>query len=42
MPIQWIPDPINWMSYVLAWRAQDFARYFFNSGVIAVAITLGI
>ena len=41
VPIQWIPDPVNWMSYVLAWRAQDFTRYFFNSGVVAVAITLG-
>ncbi len=41
VPIQWIPDPINWMSYVLAWQAQDFTRYFLNSGVVAVAITLG-
>jgi len=41
VPLQWIPDPVNWMSYVLAWRAQDFTRYFFNSGVVAVAITLG-
>jgi multiple sugar transport system permease protein len=41
VPIQWIPDPINWRSYVLAWQAQDFTRYFLNSGVVAVAITLG-
>jgi multiple sugar transport system permease protein len=41
IPIQWIPDPLNWRSYVLAWQAQDFTRYFFNSGVVAVAITLG-
>ncbi len=41
VPIQWIPNPVNWMSYVLAWQAQDFTRYFFNSGVVAVAITLG-
>jgi multiple sugar transport system permease protein len=41
VPIQWIPDPVNWMSYALAWQAQDFTRYFFNSGVVAVAITLG-
>jgi multiple sugar transport system permease protein len=40
LPIQWIPDPINWRSYVLAWQAQDFTRYFFNSGFVAVAITL--
>lgn len=41
IPIQWIPDPMNWRSYVLAWQAQDFTRYFFNSGVVAIAITIG-
>ena len=41
VPIQWIPNPVNWRSYVLAWHAQDFTRYFLNSGVVAVAITLG-
>lgn len=41
IPIQWIPDPLNWRSYVLAWQAQDFTRYFFNSGVVAIAITFG-
>jgi multiple sugar transport system permease protein len=40
IPIQWIPDPPNWRSYVLAWQAQDFTRYFLNSGFVAVAITL--
>ena len=40
LPIQWIPDPVNWRSYVLAWQAQDFTRYFLNSGFVAVAITL--
>ena len=40
IPIQWIPDPVNWRSYVLAWQAQDFTRYFLNSGFVAVAITL--
>lgn len=41
LPIQWIPDPVNWMSYVNAWQAQDFTRYFINSGVVAIAITIG-
>ncbi len=40
LPIQWIPDPPNWRSYVLAWQAQDFTRYFLNSGFVAAAITL--
>jgi len=41
IPIQWIPEPLNWRSYALAWQAQDFTRYFLNSGVVAIAITLG-
>ncbi len=41
IPIQWIPDPPNWHSYELAWKAQDFTRYFLNSGVVAIAITIG-
>ena len=40
LPIQWIPWPPNWNSYVLAWQAQDFTRYFFNSGFVAIAITV--
>jgi multiple sugar transport system permease protein len=40
LPIRWIPWPPNWNSYVLAWQAQDFSRYFLNSGFVAVAITL--
>ena len=41
VPIQWIPNPVNWRSYIVAWHAQDFTRYFLNSGFVAVAITLG-
>lgn len=41
VPIQWIPDPVNWMSYVNAWQAQNFTRYFINSGIVAIAITAG-
>jgi len=40
LPIQWLPWPPNWQSYALAWQAQDFTRYFLNSGFVAVAITL--
>jgi len=40
LPIQWLPNPPNWRSYALAWQAQDFARYFLNSGFVAIAITL--
>jgi len=41
VPIQWFPDPINWSAYGDAWRAQDFTRYFLNSALVAIAITLG-
>jgi multiple sugar transport system permease protein len=41
VPVQWIPDPVNWRSYVTAWQAQDFTRYFLNSGFVAIAITAG-
>ncbi|HUH95232.1 MAG TPA: carbohydrate ABC transporter permease [Casimicrobiaceae bacterium] len=40
LPIQWLPWPPNWQAYALAWQAQDFTRYFLNSGLVAVAITL--
>jgi multiple sugar transport system permease protein len=41
LPVQWIPDPINWQSYVLGWKAQNFTRYFINSGFVSICITLG-
>jgi len=41
VPPQWIPDPINWRAYGEAWRAQDFTRYFLNTGLVAIAITAG-
>ena len=41
VPLQWIPNPINWSAYGEAWRAQDFTRYFLNSAAVSVAITVG-
>ena len=41
VPPQWIPDPVNWHAFGDAWRAQDFTRYFLNTGLVAVAITVG-
>jgi multiple sugar transport system permease protein len=41
VPLRWVPDPVNWKAYGEAWRAQDFTRYFLNTGFVAVAITLG-
>ena len=41
VPPQWVPHPVNWGAYGEAWRAQDFTRYFLNTTLVAVAITLG-
>lgn len=40
-PPQWIPTEWAWQNYVRAWQAAPFARYFFNSIVVALAVTLG-
>lgn len=40
-PPQWIPAEFAWQNYVRAWQAAPFARYFFNSTLIALAVTLG-
>jgi len=41
VPVQWIPNPINWHAFSDAWKAQDFTRYFINTALVAVAITVG-
>ncbi len=40
-PPQWIPTTLVWQNYVRAWQAAPFARYFFNSTLVALAVTLG-
>lgn len=40
-PPQWLPSEFVWQNYVRAWQAAPFARYFFNSILVAVAVTLG-
>lgn len=40
-PPQWIPTEWAWQNYVRAWQAAPFARYFFNSIVVALAVTWG-
>ncbi len=41
-PFTWIPSAMAWENYVDAWTHAPFARYFFNSAVIATAETLGV
>jgi multiple sugar transport system permease protein len=40
-PPEWFPDPFVWGNYPEAFRAVPFARWFVNSVVIAVIVTLG-
>ncbi|MBI4630193.1 MAG: carbohydrate ABC transporter permease [Chloroflexi bacterium] len=40
-PPQWIPTEFHWQNYVQAWNAAPFTRYFFNSMVVALAVTFG-
>ncbi len=41
VPLRWIPKPFNWSSYTDAWAQRNFSRYFLNSAIIAVSITVG-
>ncbi len=40
VPIQWIPSEVVWSNFLEPFRQTDFARYFFNSTFVAVAVTL--
>jgi multiple sugar transport system permease protein len=35
------PAQLNWSNYRAAWNAQPFARFFSNSLIVAVSVTLG-
>jgi multiple sugar transport system permease protein len=40
-PPEWIPSTLIWDNYARAWQAAPFARYFLNSMIVAVAVTIG-
>ena len=40
-PPQWIPKPIVFKNYIDAWKAVPFARFFLNSIIVAVCVTIG-
>ena len=42
-PPQWIPDPVKWENFYLAWTALPlpFSRYYLNSTFIATSVTVG-
>ena len=40
LPIKWIPSPVEWSNYSQVFQLSDFTRYFINSGIVVVAVTL--
>ncbi|HYM71045.1 MAG TPA: carbohydrate ABC transporter permease [bacterium] len=40
LPIQWIPRPPDWSNYPSAWNQYPFGRYFVNSLIVSVAVTV--
>jgi multiple sugar transport system permease protein len=40
-PPEWIPNPVNWQNYPIAFREMSFARYFVNTLTIAVPAVVG-
>ncbi|MEA4909694.1 MAG: carbohydrate ABC transporter permease [Chloroflexi bacterium] len=40
-PPTWIPKTFVWQNYLEVWREAPFARYFLNSTLVAVAVTVG-
>ena len=39
-PPRWIPEVIAWENYSNAWTAVPFSRFYINSVIVAVAVTL--
>lgn len=39
-PPQWIPSTFMWENYARAWAAAPFGRYFINSALVALLVTL--
>jgi multiple sugar transport system permease protein len=40
-PPTWIPKDPQWQNYVTMWKEAPFARYFLNSTIVAVTVTIG-
>lgn len=41
-PPQWIPNPVKWENYILAFQMVPFVRYFLNTSLIVVAVLGGV
>jgi multiple sugar transport system permease protein len=40
-PPRWVPKAWCFQNYVDAFKAEPFARYFYNSGLVAICVTVG-
>lgn len=40
-PPRWIPQNWTWQNYVEVWKQAPFARYFLNSTITSVCVTIG-
>ena len=40
-PPNWVPQAWRFQNYVDAWNAAPFGRYFFNSALVAMVVTVG-
>src|SRR5207253_2386634 len=40
LPIQWFPRPPQWSNYPEAWNEFPFARYFVNSFIVSLSVTV--
>lgn len=41
VPIEWIPDPVNWSNYVKVWTEEPFLIFYKNTAFVAVCATTG-
>jgi multiple sugar transport system permease protein len=40
-PPTWIPREFQWSNYVEMWNKAPFGRYFMNSAIVAICVTIG-
>ncbi len=40
-PPTWIPKDPQWQNYLELWKEAPFDRYFLNSAIVAIAVTIG-
>jgi len=40
LPIQWLPSPPRWENYSSAWGRFPFGRYFVNSVIVSLSVTI--